>query len=98
MDQMSKSGGAAGTTWKGLAWIGGALAAIAAVVIGAVLAVFAATAVVILAIMTSATLALAAAAARASRKARTRPAENGVIEARNVGGHHWVAYGWNERR
>lgn len=98
MDQMSTRGGAAGTTWKGLAWIGGALAATAAVVVGAVLAVFAATAVVILAIMTTATLGLAAMAARAGRKARARKADNGVIEARNVGGHHWVAYGWNERR
>ncbi|HQT53406.1 MAG TPA: hypothetical protein PKX06_07965, partial [Phenylobacterium sp.] len=24
--------------------------------------------------------------------------DDGIIEARNLGGHHWVAYGWNERR
>jgi hypothetical protein len=22
---------------------------------------------------------------------------DGVIEAKHLGGHHWVAYGWNER-
>lgn len=95
MNQVSSGG--ASRTWKGLSLIGGVLATIAAVVIGAVLAVFAATAVVILAVMTSMTLALAAAASRAGRKARA-PADDGLIEARNVGGHHWVAYGWNERR
>jgi len=94
----TNGGGATQSSLKGLAWIGGLLATTAAVVIGSVLMVFAATAVVILAIMTSATLALAALAGRAGRKARARQADDGVIEARKVGGHHWVAYGWNERR
>jgi hypothetical protein len=98
MDQGSRSGGSARTTWTGLAWIGGALAATAAVIIGTLLAVFATAVVVVLAIMTSATLALAALAARAGRKARARAADGDLIEARKVGGHHWVAYGWNERR
>jgi len=58
--------------------------------------VFAAT-VAVIAIMSSALLALAGLALRARRTARARPRADGVIEARHLGGHHWVAYGWNER-
>ncbi len=85
---------------RGLGAIAGAVAAAAAVAVGVVLAfVFAATLVVI-GLMVSAVLALAALAVRAGRMGRGRaaaPAEDGVIEARHLGGHHWVAYGWNER-
>jgi Flp pilus assembly protein TadB len=85
---MSSSDAAASPFHK-LAWIAGALATSVAVVVGAVLAViFAATVVVV---------GLAAFAFR-GRKVATSPAEDGLIEARNVGGHSWVAYGWNERR
>ena len=59
-----------------------------AVVLGAVLAV--------IAVMASALLGLAGLALRARRTARAR--NDGVIEARHLGGHHWVAYGWNESR
>ncbi len=66
-----------------------------AVIVGAVLAVFAAATVAVIALMTSALLGLSALALRASRvRARRR---SDVIEARHLGGHHWVAYGWNER-
>jgi hypothetical protein len=68
------------------------------VAIGAVLAVFAAATVVVIALMSSALLALAGLALRAKRTARARHRDDGVIEARNLGGHHWVAYGWNEPR
>ena len=95
MDQMTRGGA---TGMKALAWIGGLLATVAAVIIGSVLTVFAVTTVVVLAVMTSATLAFVALASRAGRKARARAADDGVIEAHKVGGHHWVAYGWNERR
>lgn len=81
---------------RSLAAIGGGLAAIAAMVVGAVLAVVFAASVVVIALMSSALLLLSGLAFRARRRA-VRPAENGVIEARNLGGHHWVAYGWNER-
>ncbi len=83
---------------RGLAWIGGLVATAAALTLGAVLAVFAAATVVVLALMTSALLALSGLALRARRTVRRRAAEPGVIEARNIGGHSWVAYGWNERR
>lgn len=96
MDRLTGAG-ASGSARKGLAWIGGFFATAAALTIGAFLALFAAATVVVLALMTSALLALSGLALRARRTAhaRNRP---GVIEARNVGGHSWVAYGWNERR
>jgi hypothetical protein len=68
------------------------------VVMGAVLAVFAAATVAVLAVIASAVLGLAALTARARRRRATAHADAGVIEARHLGGHHWVAYGWNERR
>ena len=40
---------------------------------------------------------LAGLALRAKRTVNARR-DDGVIEARHMGGHHWVAYGWNERR
>jgi hypothetical protein len=80
---------------RSLAVIGGGVATVAAAAVGAVLAVFFAATVVVIALMASALLALAGLALRAKRSARVR--EDGVIEARRVGGHHWVAYGWNER-
>jgi len=48
----------------------------------------------VIAVMASALLALAGLALRAKRAHVRR--DDGVIEARNLGGHHWVAYGWNE--
>lgn len=84
------------SAFRSLAMLGGALATAAAVAVGAVLAVFAAATVVVIALMSSTILAFYALAMRARRSAKTR-ANDGVIEARHVGGHHWVAYGWNER-
>ena len=80
---------------KGLAWLGGLLATLAAAAIGAVLALFFAATVVVITLMGAALLALAGAALRARRSMRARDPE--VIEARNVGGHSWVAYGWDRR-
>ena len=43
-------------------------------------------------------LLVAANAARAKIWRRVRPArEGGIIDARHVGGHSWVAYGWDGR-
>jgi len=82
---------------RGLAWLVGAIAGAAAIAVGAMLTlVFAVTAVVIV-IMAVALLALAGAAMRARRTAQPEPDPN-LIEARNVGGHSWVAYGWDGRR
>ncbi|MFZ5728331.1 MAG: hypothetical protein A2882_02040 [Phenylobacterium sp. RIFCSPHIGHO2_01_FULL_70_10] len=85
---------------RSLTAIAGAIAAVAAVLVGVVLAVVFAATVVVIGVMLSALLALAALAHRAGRLARRRTGpvgEDGVIEARHLGGHHWVAYGWNER-
>lgn len=90
--------GTTGSARKGLAWIGGLAATALALTVGAFLALFAAATVVVIALMTSAMLALTGLALRARRTVRAKPAPDGVIEARNVGGHSWVAYGWNERR
>ncbi len=54
--------------------------------------------VAVIAIMGSALLAFAGLAMRARRTVRARRRDNDIIEARHLGGHHWVAYGWNERR
>jgi hypothetical protein len=50
--------------------------------------------------MATALLGLAAFALRGRpATAAAAPAgEPGLIEARHMGGHSWVAYGWNERR
>ena len=87
-----------GSALRSLAAIGATLATAAAVVVGAVLAVFAAATVAVIAIMGSALLAFAGLAMRARRTVRARRRDSDIIEARHLGGHHWVAYGWNERR
>lgn len=82
---------------RSLAALGGVLATTAAVAIGAVLALFFAATVVVIAVMASALLALTGLAFRARRRS-SPPRADGVIEATHLGGHHWVAYGWNDRR
>lgn len=85
-----------GSALRSLAAILATLATAAAVVLGAILAVFAAATVAVIAIMGSFLLALSGLALRARRTVRARPSD--IIEARHRGGHHWVAYGWNDRR
>lgn len=84
--------------WRGLAWCAGSLAGLAAAAIAAVLAVFFAATMMVIAFMASILLALAAAAVRARRSVSHAAADPNVIEARHVGGHSWVAYGWDDRR
>jgi len=60
--------------------------------------VFFAATVAVIALMASALLAFTGLALRARRGARARRREeDGVIEARHLGGHQWVAYGWRDR-
>lgn len=87
-----------GSAFRSLAAVAATLATAGAVVIGAVLAVFAAATVAVIAVMASFMLGFTALAMRARRKVRARHRNDGVIEARHLGGHHWVATGWNERR
>ena len=85
-----------GSALRSLAVLGGMLATAAAVIVAAVLAVVFAATVAVIGVMTSALLALGGLALRARRSVRGR-AGSDIIEARHLGGHHWVAYGWNER-
>ena len=84
-----------GSALRSLAVVVGLFATAATVVIAAVLAVVFAATVAVIAVISSALLGFAGLAMRARRTARART--DGVIEARHLGGHHWVAYGWNER-
>lgn len=86
-----------GSALRSLAAVCATLATFAAVVVGAILALFAAATVTVIAVMSSILLAFAGLAMRARRTVRARR-DDGIIEARHQGGHHWVAYGWNERR
>ena len=86
-----------GAALRSFAVLGGALATAAAVAIGAVLAVFFAATLLVIAAMSSILLYFAGLALRAKRTARARFRDDSLIEARHLGGHHWVAYGWNER-
>jgi hypothetical protein len=85
-----------GSALRSLAVVVGTLATAATVIVAAVLAVVFAATVAVIAVIASALLAFAGLALRARRTAQTRRSD-GVIEARHLGGHHWVAYGWNER-
>ena len=77
----------------------GALATIAAAAVAAVLALVFAATVVVIGFMATLLIGLAGLAFRAKRSVRpaTARAEVGVIEARRIGGHSWVAYGWDRR-
>jgi hypothetical protein len=84
---------------KSLAALAGAIATVVAAVIATVLAVALAASVLVVAVMGAALLLLASIAVRARRTVKARsPRGPQIIEARNVGGHSWVAYGWDRRR
>lgn len=86
---------------KSAAAVFGLLAAAAATLIGAVLAVIFAATVVVIGLMATVVIGLTAMAMRAGRAARARRAtasDPTLIEARRVGGHSWVAYGWDGQR
>lgn len=86
---------------KSLALLAGAVCTVIAGVVATVMAVALAASVVVLAVFGGALLFLASLAMRAKRTAKARAkADPGpqIIEARHVGGHSWVAYGWDRRR
>jgi hypothetical protein len=85
------------SAFRGLAWLGASLAWTAAIAIAAVLALFFAATVVVIAVMAAILIALAGAGLRARRTVR-QPVDPDLIEAHHVGGHSWVAYGWDGRR
>jgi hypothetical protein len=83
--------------WRRASWILGSVAAGLAAVVAAVLAVVFAVAVAAIALIGGALLALGGFAFRARKAARAPGADHDIIEARRVGGHSWVAYGWDQR-
>lgn len=76
------------------------LAAVAALVLAAVAALFAAATVVIAGVIGGFLLGLAAITGQLRRtpvRQATGPMrDDGIIEARRIGGHQWVAYGWSD--
>ena len=94
MDRLSTS--KPNLTW--LAMIAGGIATCAAAALTAVLALAVAASVVVIALVASALLAVAGIAMRARRARAVAKADPGLIEAHNVGGHSWVAYGYDRRR
>ena len=100
MDQLANPGMATGrrSAVRGLALIGAGVAAAIAAVIAAVFAVFAAATIAVLSLIGAMLVAIVTLAFRARRAGRPAPApeDDGVIDARHVGGHSWVAYGWDQ--
>jgi hypothetical protein len=86
------------SVWKSLAWLGSAIATTIAAGLAALLALVFAATVLVIALITSVLVAVAGLALRARRTAKPDVADDGVIEAHKVGGHSWVAYGWDERK
>jgi hypothetical protein len=76
-----------------MARIGGVVAWIALAVAALIMAVFLTAALVIAGVVGAALLAVTGIAPRL----RPRPSDPSLIEAHHVGGHTWVAHGWNER-
>jgi hypothetical protein len=77
------------------------LGAVAGLLLAAVAALFAAATVVVVAVIGTTLLGLAALTGRLRRApvpaASTSGEAGEVIEARRVGGHEWVAYGWSDK-
>ena len=88
---------ARGAARRGLAWIFGGVASVIAAGVGLVLAVVFAASLVVVASMAFVLVALGVATLKA-RRTMAPPVDPEVIEARNVGGHSWVAYGWDAPR
>lgn len=86
---------AATSTRKNIALFFGALATIAAAAVGAVLAIVFAATLVVIAAMASVLIGLGSLVFHARRAAREPAGDPALIEARHLGGHSWVAYGWD---
>lgn len=77
----------------------GFIATAIAGVIGLVVALSIAAAVVVIGFFGAILLAFASLAMRARRPSRARTsADPEIIEAKRVGGHSWVAYGWDNQQ
>ena len=95
METLTGAEASPGGAFKGLAMLGAGLATVAAAAVAAVLALFFAATVVVIAVMASALVTFTGLALKARRS--VAPKDPNVLEARNIGGHSWVAYGWDQR-
>jgi hypothetical protein len=94
---IGKSWGAGGSATVGLARIGGALAWTVASAVAAALALMFAATMVLIAIPAGVFVLIAASVLRDRASKRAGVVDSDVIEARHVGGHSWVACGWDGR-
>ncbi|MEI7932151.1 MAG: hypothetical protein WCI21_03740 [Alphaproteobacteria bacterium] len=83
--------------YRGYSAVVGFLAALVAGVVGLVVAVALALAVVVIGFFGGILLAFASLAMRARRSSKAAKSADDaqIIEAKRVGGHSWVAYGWD---
>ena len=86
-----------GAALRGLAWLVSATAWAIGVAVAAMIALIFAASLVVIGAMASIFFIAAAAGLRARRSMKT-PTDPEIIEARHVGGHSWVVYGWDEPR
>jgi hypothetical protein len=85
--------------YRGYSAILGLVAAAVATIVGVVVAITLALSVVVIGLFGGILLAFASLAMRARRKSKAKPANDPqIIEAQRVGGHSWVAYGWDNRQ
>lgn len=87
--------------FRSLAAIGGLIAAAAAGIVAIFLALVFAATLVTIGIIGAVLLVLAGLAMRARRWMKAEPVKStdaDIIEAHRVGGHSWVAYGWDNRQ
>ena len=83
-----------GLVMRGAAFCVSAVAWMIATVIGGLIAVVLAGGMLFMAVMAALLMVLGATAVKVRRTARAQSDPN-LIEAHNVGGHSWVAYGWD---
>ena len=86
-----------GLAVRAVAWCVSATTWTVATVVGGLVAVVLAGGMLIMAVMATLLMFLGATAVRARRTAQAQ-GDPGLIEARHIGGHSWVAYGWDGSR
>lgn len=95
MDRLQRDAGSVQSpAVRGLARLGAVVASGAAALVGLALAVVAAASVLAMVLIGLVLLPLTAVALRARRSAAS--GDGPVLEARPIGGHAWVAYGWEK--
>ena len=82
---------------RGLALIAAGMATAVAAVIAAILAVVFTATLAVIGLIGACLVAVASLAFRARRAGRAPKAQDpDLIEAKHMGGHSWVAYGWDQ--